>query len=493
MLKFIDETMRDGPQSMWATRMNTRTMLEAATLIDRTGVALATTASGASFETAVRFVNDDPWERLRLVRDQLPNTGRDVLIRSRNLFGWSRYPDEVVELLFRCLQRNGTDSVKIFDGLNDITTIAAHCRIGKKLGLRTTGLLAFSVSPIHTDEHYAQKARQYADLDVDAVLLCDASGILRAERARALMTALRAALPPHVALEFYAHASMGLSHGSYREAMKAGVSAVTTAALPLANGESLPATVDIARIAEELGIPHGLDMDRVRELDDYMEWATFREGHKPGKINTHDPIAYEKFIGHQIPGGMISNFRNQLREAGLMHRIDEVLEEAGRVREELGFPVMVTPFSQFVGVQATFNVIQGERYKTVPNEVRLFALGYYGNTGGRVDPNALDRILQGKSEDRMDATAVFEEKIVDKFRAEHGPFASDEELLLALFYGKPAVQALNRNKSTFTDGVTVNTPLRVLVSELAKQKTFSFVRIEKGAGAQRLRLNMTYA
>jgi oxaloacetate decarboxylase alpha subunit len=255
----------------------------------------------------------------------------------------------------------------------------------------------------------------------------------------------------------------------------------------------VPATVDIARIAEELGIPHGLDIERVRELDDYMEWATFRQGYKPGKINSHDPGAYETFIRHQIPGGMISNFRNQLRDAGLMHRIDEVLEEAGRVREELGFPVMVTPFSQFVGVQATFNVIQGERYKTIPREVRLFALGYYGNSGVAVNPNALDRILQGKSEDRMDPAAVFEEKIVDKFRAEHGPFASDEELLLALFYGKPAVQALNRNKSTFADGVTVDKPLRVLVSELAKQRTLSSVRIEKGAGAQRLRLNMTYA
>ena len=493
MLDFIDETLRDGPQSLWATRMRTETMLEASTFLNKAGFSKATVLSGASFETAVKFLKDDPWERMRLVRSYLPDTPIDVLIRSRNLFGWSRYPDEVVELLLRCLQHNGTDTIKIFDGLNDIDTITAHIRIGKKLGLKVAGILTFSISPIHTDARYAEKARQYVALGIDSILLCDASGILTAARTETLLAAIKG-VSGTTPIEFYAHASMGLAHDSYRAALRAGVDGVTTAAMPLANGESLPATADIARIASELGIPVGLDMDMVRKLDDYMYWAAYKENKPVGEPVIFDPVRYDRFVEHQIPGGMISNFRNQLREVGLMHRVDEVLHEAGRVRADLGYPIMVTPFSQFVGVQATFNIIQGERYKTIPNEVRLFALGYYGDSGAPVDANVLDKILKGKSAERMAPDTVFGERVLDQFRAQHGPFKSDEDLLLHLFYGRPAVEALEQDKSVFTEGVSIRQPLRVLIHELSKQTTLKSISLEKGPrGGGAMRLNMSYA
>lgn len=468
-LRFIDETLRDGPQSLWATRISTQTMLEATPLIRRAGFDRVTVMSAACFEVAVKFMKDDPWERLRLVRAHLPDDCLDALIRGRTLFGWTQYPDEVVELLFRCLQRNGIDSVKIFDGLNDINNIAAHCRIGKKLGLHTTGIISYSVSPIHTDEHFADKARRFVELDVDGILIVDASGMMTGKAAASLVAAIDRAIGGAKPIEFYVHCATGTAHDAYRAAMQSGVRTVTTSAEPLANGDSQPPTRDIVGIAEELGIPVNLDMDAVAELDEFMRWIAFRERKPVPEPVAFDATEYAKFIKHQIPGGMMSNFRNQLREAGLSNRFDEVLEEVGRVRAELGYPIMITPFSQFVGVQATLNVIQGERYKTVPTELRLYALGYYGDSGAPVDPNVLDRILGGKAEKRLHPEAGFGARIVDEFRKTNGPFQSDEELILHLFYGADTVKALERDKTSPRHVEGMTHPLRVLIEEIVKQ------------------------
>lgn len=489
MVGFVDETFRDGPQSLWATRIKTESLLGAMELMGRAGFQKACVCSGATFEAAVKFMRDDPWERLRLTRTYMPAVTLDVLMRSRNLFGWSLYPDEVVELLFRTLQRHGVDWIKVFDGLNDIGQISAHFRIGKALGLKMSGVLTYSVSEIHTDEYYAIKARQLVDCGVDSITIVDASGILKGDRARTMLAAIMGVTKRRVPIEFYAHHSMGLAHDSYRAALLAGVDTVTTASEPLANGESLPSTLDIARMAQELGIEVDLDYAVLRRLDDYFTWVAYAENKPVGQRVDYDPIRYQRFIGHQIPGGMMSNFKNQLRELGLYHRLDEVLEEAGRVRAELGYPIMVTPFSQFVGVQATFNVIQGERYKTVPREVSLYALGHYGSSGAPIDPNVLDRIFAGKSRERVDPEAAFGASILKDFEREHGPFASDEQRILHLFYGKEHVDALAREKSTFEERPTVKQPLRVLVEELARQGTLRTFKLERG----RLRLSMGFS
>jgi oxaloacetate decarboxylase (Na+ extruding) subunit alpha len=478
MLKFIDETLRDGPQSLWATRMKTASMLGATEWIDRSGFDRVCVASGASFETAVRFLRDDPWERLRLLRSCMPNASIDILIRSRNLFGWERYPDEVIELLFRCLLRAGVRSIKVFDGLNDMQSIEANFRIGRRLGLKVSAMLAFSLSPIHTDEHFVRKTREALAIGVDAIAMCDASGLLSGPRTKTLLAALNAEIAGRVPLEFLAHHSMGLAHDAYREAMKAGVDAVTTAATPLANGESLPATLDILAIAEELGLETSLDVDAIRRTDDYFHWVAYQEGHAVQPPARFDPVRFETFAGHQIPGGMISNFRKQLREIGMIHRQDEVLEEAARVRNELGCPIMVTPFSQFVGVQAVFNVIQGERYKTVPKELQQYVRGNYGRTPGPIDPNVVDKVLDGQASAPIDHAANFEARIVERFRTEHGPFRSDEDLLLALFYGRGELDALAREKSRFTERPTVAQPLQALIAALARDTQLKSVKFE---------------
>lgn len=476
MLKFVDETLRDGPQSLWATRMRTPHMLGGAGYLNRAGFSKVCVASGASFETAVKFLREDPWDRMRRLKAELPDTLVDVLIRSRNLFGWERYPDEVIELLFRCLQKAGCDHVKIFDGLNDVNNIAAGFRIANQLGLKTSGYLAFSISPVHTDAHFVERGLEMVKAGAGTLIVGDASGLLTADRTRSLIKALRDALPESVPIEFLAHTTMGLAYDTYREAMLAGVTTVTTAAEPLANGESVPSTLAILAIAQKLGISTQLDATELEAADDYFRWIAHIEKqrlHPPPEYNQH---AFKSFAGHQIPGGMISNFRNQLREIGLIHRMDEVLEEAARIRTEIGCPIMVTPFSQFVGVQATFNVVQGERYKTVPRELYLYALGHYGRPPAPIDPNVLDRILGSQQKNGAPAKLDFDAQILGDFKRKHGPFLSDEDLLLQLFYGRKEVETM---RAQYAPGVlTSNSPIKALIAELAKNSTLKHFKMQ---------------
>ena len=489
MVGFVDETFRDGPQSLWATRMKTEYMLGATEWLNRAGFRKVCVTSGAAFETAVKFLRDDPWERLRLLKSYMPDATIDVLIRSRNLFGWARYPDEVVEVLFRCLKRAGTEWVKVFDGLNCMRNIAAHFRIARNLGLRTSGMLSFSVSPAHTDEHYVDKATELIGYGVDSITLADPAGILTGARARVLLAALKAAVRGRVPIEFIAHDCMGLAHESHREALQAGVDTVATASEPLANGESVPSTLDILELAQTLGLSAALDVDALRRCDDYFRWIAWKERRSVPERVVFDPVRYDRFIGHQIPGGMMSNFRNQLGEVGLVHRLDEVLDEASRVRAELGYPIMVTPFSQFVGVQAAFNVMQAERYKTVPEELYLYANGHYGEPAVPIERNVLDRILAGRPYAPAESETIFGQRILAAFKREQGPFRSDEEMLLHLFYGREHVEALAREKSTCDGRLSIRQPLRVLIEELARDETLQTFKLEKGS----LRLSLRFA
>jgi oxaloacetate decarboxylase alpha subunit len=489
MVGFVDETLRDGPQSLWATRMKTEYMLGATEWLNRAGFRKVCVTSGAAFETAVKFLRDDPWERLHLLKSYMPDAPIDVLMRSRNLFGWARYPDEVVEVLFRCLRRAGIEWIKVFDGLNCMRNIAAHFRIAREIGLKTSGMLSFSVSPAHTDEHYVARAVELVGYGVDSITLADPAGILTGARARGLLTALKAAVRGRVPIEFIAHDCMGLARESHREALRAGVDTVATASEPLANGESVPSTLDILELARELGVEAALDTDALRRMDDYFYWIAWKEKRPVAERVTFDPVRYERFIGHQIPGGMMSNFRNQLAEAGLAHRIDEVLEEARRVRAELGYPIMVTPFSQFVGVQATFNVMQGERYKTVPEELYLYATGLYGEPPVPIDPNVLDRIFAGRPSASAEPEAIFGARILEDFKREHGPFRSDEDMLLHLFYGREQVEALAREKSRIDGRLSLKQPLPMLLEELARTGNLKTLKLEKGP----LRLTVRFA
>lgn len=489
-VEFEDETFRTAPQSLWATRMRTETMLGIAPTVDEAGFAKACVTSGAAFETAVMYLYEDPWERLRLLRQLMPKTPLNFFIRSRNLMGWQMFPNDVVELFLTCIQRTGIEWVEVFDGLNDLSIIEWHFHVAKRLGLKTTALLSYNKSPVHTDEYFADKARELVRLGVDVVDLSDPCGVLLPERLRTLIQTVRSALEGKAKLAFFAHSNTGISGDCYREAMEVGIDSLKTVTLPLAYGYSLPASIDMLDAARELGIRVSINERRIREIDDYFYWSAYAEKKPRGRCKPvpFDPEEYKKYAAHQIPGGMMSNLENQLSELGLLDKLPEVLDEAARVRKELGYPVMVTPFSQWVGVQAVFNVVEGERYRTVPQEVRQYVRGAYGRPAAPIDPNCMDRVLAGGEKEPIDPSVNYNVPMVEKFRAENGPFKSDEELLLALFNTRQTMQKFYQNKKTIALHPVVKKPLVALIGELAKRRDIKTVHIEKGA----LKISQTF-
>jgi pyruvate/oxaloacetate carboxyltransferase len=480
-LGFEDESFRTAPQSLWATRMRTETMLGIAPKVEEAGFTKVCVTSAAAFETAVMYLYEDPWERLRLLRRAMPKTPLNFFIRSRNLMGWKMLPNDVIELFLKCIQRMGIQWVEVFDGLNDLSMIEWHFRVAKKLGLQRTGHISCTESPVHTDEYFAAKARELVRLGVDVVNLSDPCGAMIPERIRSLVIAVKQALNGKAKLGFFAHDCTGVADDCYIEAMQHGVDILKTVSLPLAHGYSLPATIDILSHARRIGRKVRVDEQRIKEIDDYFFWAAYEEKKPIGKRVQFDPVKYKKYVVHQIPGGMMSNLENQLFELKLLHKLPEVLAEAGRVRQELGYPVMVTPYSQLVGVQAVFNVVEGERYRTVPEELKLYVRGAYGKPAAPIDPNALDRILAGGDKEPIDPSENFSEPLVSKVRAEKGSSLSDEDLLLTIFNTRETMEKFYQNKKTIESHPVVRTPLAFLIKELANRHEIKTVNIQKGS------------
>jgi pyruvate/oxaloacetate carboxyltransferase len=462
-LLFVEETLRDGQLSLWATRMSTEDMLSIAATIDRAGFWKACVSSGAAFDTAVRFLHEDPWERNRQIRELMPNTPLQFLVRGRNLIGWRQYSDDVVELLIKCLARTGFDWIQVFDGLNDFSNIKCHVACTHRHGLRVSGAVMFTVSPVHTDEYFVGKVRELVSFGVDAITFYDASGVLTPERAKTLIPALRSCAGDRVTLELNVHGSTGLDVECYREGALLGADAVSTASNALAHGDSLPATTEMIEQGKELGFQIGLDQWCISRIDDYFHWVAFRHGHPVGERVTFDPIAYEEYSAHQIPGGMMSNFIRQLSDAGVVERLPEILDEVARVRAELGYPPMVTPYSQLIGVQATLNILGGERYKTVPRELSLYAIGHYGEVCAPIDQNVLDRVALDVRVRRPDFNEP--DSALASLKTEF-PNLSDEEILLRLFYDPQTMAKYEQNRMTVDIAVVAMSPLTELIKEI---------------------------
>jgi pyruvate/oxaloacetate carboxyltransferase len=475
-LRILDETLRNGQQSLWATRMRTKSMLPIAPVMDEAGFDTICVMAGVSFETTAMYLFEDPWERMRLLRQHMPKTRFDVLVRARTLWGWQSQPYDVQTLYLKTLLRNGVDSFKVFDGLNDLRNMEWLIKEGKRLGFKVKGLIGFNESPAHTDEYLAGKAREFVSLGVDAMSLSDSAGVMFPERVHSALAAIREAIGD-LELHFHCHTITGLEKEGCREAIRTGADVIWTAARPLAYGTSVPSTLDILRMAREEGREIDVDEERVREIDDWFYWVAHEEHRAIAEEVRFDPAFYQRYVGHQIPGGMISNLVKQLQDLGLEHRLPEVLEEASRVRAELGYPHMATPFSQFVGVQAVLNVIDGKRYATVPEAVRLYARGSFGRHIRPLDPNVRD-ILVGDAP-LIDSLEGLDEPALPRIRAEHGPFESDEDLLLFLFLNPAAYTNFKRNKKPITWNPR-RCPVATLVKELINRKELTSVEIERG-------------
>ena len=457
----IDVTLRDAHQCLWATRMTTAMMAELAPRLDRAGFEAIDLAGGAVFDVCVRYLRENPWERMRILSEWVTQTPLIVMTRSQSLFTFEFFADDIVALTSERIFANGIRYHTPYDALNDMRNMIVPVKAAKQVGLYTAGGVVFTVSPVHTDDYYERKTRELIALGVDAIYLKDASGLLTPERAATLIPVLKAACGT-LPLQLHSHCLTGLSPYVATKAIELGVNVVHTATSTLANGASHPATEQFVGNARKQGFDVPVDLAVVEDVAERLRYIAQREGKPLGEIVEYDAFHYE----HQMPGGMISNIRSQLAPLGLVHRLPDVLEEAARVRCELGYPIIVSPFAQFVMTQAVLNVMSRERYATVPDEVRKYVLGYYGEVAGPIDPDVMDRITRGEAPtterpgDRL-------EPGIPKLRAERGPFTNDDDLLLAAFYPETELKALRDAGPIKTDYPLSATPIATLLKEIA--------------------------
>lgn len=396
-IKIIDTTLRDAHQSIWATRMRTEHILDLLDDVTNAGFEHVDLVAPIQFDVPVRYLREDPWERVRLVHENAaPGTKFRAMVRSRNLASFDFLPDDVIHTWVERLYANGFRVIGAFDGLNDIDNIADTLILAKELGAETYGCLSYCLSPVHTDQLYIDKAQELVErTDVDRIMLKDAGGLLTPDRMKTLIPAIRSAIGDDLPLEVHTHSLTGLSPLTYIYAAELGADSIHTSIAPLANGQGQPATQALARDLRALGYTVNIDDERVDNASKKIQEIADREDKPVGKPRAFDGVHYM----HQLPGGMLTNFESQLATAGLSDRFEDLLYETARVREELAYPIMITPFAQFVGTQAVMNVISGERYSVVPNEIKKYALGYYGEPLAPIDPDALEKIkANGSSE-----------------------------------------------------------------------------------------------
>ncbi len=388
-VRFVDTTLRDAHQSLWATRMRTKDILGILEAVDDAGFYALECWGGATFDVCMRFLREDPWERLRQIKAVCKKTPLQMLLRGQNCLGYKHYPDDVLERCVAKMCENGMDIFRIFDALNDVRNLEAAIRAVKKYGGHAQGTICYTVSPVHTAASFVKFAKEQVELGIDSLAIKDMAGILTPSAARELVGALRKALP-RLPIEVHSHMTSGMAPAMYMAAVEAGAGAIDCAVATLSGFSSQPAHGTMKAILEGLGYETGLKAERLTEIDAYFKKL---KPERALQANAAAEVVDVQVLLHHIPGGMISNTRSQLAQQGALDKLPEVLEELPRVRKDMGYPPLVTPTSQIMGVQAVLNVLTGERYGTVTNETRQYVAGYYGRSPAPVDAKLAKKIL----------------------------------------------------------------------------------------------------
>ncbi len=387
-VKITDTTLRDAHQSLMATRLRTADILPIAGELDRAGFFSLEAWGGATFDSCIRFLNEDPWERLRTFKAHIPKTPLQMLLRGQNLVGYRHYADDVVEEFVRLAIKNGVRLFRIFDALNDLRNMATAIHAVKKGKAHAQGTICYTVSPVHTIEIFVQMAVELEKVGCDSICVKDMAGLITPKAASELIQALRKTVQLPISL--HSHCTSGVAPLSYEAAIQAGVNILDTAMGPFSGGTSQPPTESVVAALKDTEFDTGLDLELLAGIS--AHFTTLREKYQ----RLIDPIAQRPDVSvflHQIPGGMLSNLLSQLKEQKKVEKYPEVLKEIPRVRQDLGFPPLVTPTSQIVGTQAVLNVLLGQRYARVSKEVKEYCLGFYGKTPAPIDPQIRQKII----------------------------------------------------------------------------------------------------
>lgn len=430
-VKFTETIFRDAHQSLMATRMNTDEMLPIAEKLDKVGYHSLEVWGGATFDASLRFLNEDPWERLRKLRKAMKNTKLQMLLRGQNLLGYKNYPDDVVEEFVKKAIYNGIDIIRIFDALNDTRNLRTALKATKEAGGHAQTAISFTTSPVHNTEYYLKLAKEMEEMGADSICIKDMAGILLPYNAYDLIKKLKKTI--NIPIQLHSHFTSGIANQTYIKAVEAGVDVIDTALSPLGNGTSQPATEPMVASLNGSGREPGLDLTKLNEIAEYF--TKIRDKYQAQGILKDKVLRVEpKTLIYQVPGGMLSNLVSQLEQQGSIDKFQLVLEEIPKVREDLGYPPLVTPMSQMVGTQSVFNVILNERYKMVPSEIKNYVKGFYGKPTIKIKETIKKKII-GDEEIYTGRPADLLEPQLENYKNEIKEYIEQDEDILtyALF------------------------------------------------------------
>ena len=443
-VKIVETVLRDGHQSIAATRMRIVDMLPVLEKIDNAGYHAVEAWGGATFDSCLRFLHEDPWQRLRLLKKNLPHTPIQMLLRGQNVLGYTNLADDVVSEFVNRSVDNGVSIIRIFDALNDTRNLETAMRATKEAGGHAQGCIVYTISPYHKDADFVKLGKELVQMGADSICIKDMAGLLRPYEAYNLVKALKAEI--NVPIDLHTHFTSGMGDMTYMKAIEAGVDIVDTALSPFSCSTSQPCTESLVAALQGSAYDTGINLPLLHDLADYFKGVK-KDLVEDFNLNTNIPID-PKVLTFQIPGGMLSNLLNQMKEMGVADKYPQLLEEMPRVRAELGYPPLVTPTSQIVGTMAVLNVAVG-RYKMIPREVKDLVAGKYGRTPAPIDPE-IKRLVIGDAEPVTCRPADLIEPQLEKFRArlaEDGyPNASTEDLLSYISFPEVAKAFFSRNR-----------------------------------------------
>ena len=440
MVKITDTTLRDAHQSLIATRLRTEDMIPIAEKMDEVGFYSMEVWGGATFDSCIRYLNENPWERLRALRKRIQKTPLQMLLRGQNLVGYKHYSDDIVEKFIEKSYENGIEIFRIFDALNDIRNLEVSIKSAKKCGAHVQGAISYTISPVHTIEQYIALAKEFEELECDSLCIKDMAGLLKPYDAKILIKRLKKEIS--IPIDLHSHCTSGLAPMTYNAAIEAGVDIVDCAISPLSMGTSQPPTETFVSAFKGTKFDTGLDTTLLNEIREYFD--KIRNKYKY-LINPISERIDSRVLVYQVPGGMLSNLVSQLKEQGALDKFEEVLDEIPKVRKDLGYPPLVTPSSQIVGTQAVMNVITGERYKVITNEVSNYVKGLYGKPPAKIDRDLKKRVLDSEEKAITCRPADLLKPEYEKIKTDaesKGIVSKEEDILTYALYPQVAVKFL---------------------------------------------------